>query len=216
MPYTYYLYHKPTGKHYYGVRTAKDCHPDELWVKYFSSSKIVKLLREQYGDDSFEYQIRKIFETRENALEWEMKFLTRIDASNREDWLNLCNGGKTFSTTGRIPSEEQRKKNSEALIALGDDHPSRRESWRKRMRENNPTTREDVRQKIRENHPMKDPEKRLKLRGRKRSKETKLRISEANRRRVRTEESKEKTRQSMKRYRESLKNRAAVVQSLHT
>ena len=35
IPFTYYLYHKPTGKKYYGVRFKKGCHPDDLWNKYF-------------------------------------------------------------------------------------------------------------------------------------------------------------------------------------
>jgi group I intron endonuclease len=131
QPYTYHLYHKPTGKHYYGVRTAKDCHPDELWVTYFSSSKIVNLLIEEHGSDSFEYEIRKLFETPEEALEWEMKFLTRIDAAAKDNWLNRHNGGKNFCTVGFTPwnkggthDEEARKKISETRkLYVGEKHP---------------------------------------------------------------------------------------------
>jgi group I intron endonuclease len=131
QPYTYYLYHKPTGKHYYGVRTAKDCHPDELWKTYFSTSKIVKSLREQHGDDSFEYEVRKLFETSEDALSWETKFLTRIDAASKDEWLNRHNGGKNFCTTGipswivgKTHSERTRKKISEKRKSyVGEKHP---------------------------------------------------------------------------------------------
>jgi len=131
QPYTYHLYHKPTGKHYYGVRTAKDCHPDELWVTYFSSSKIVNFMIEEYGIDSFDYKIRKIFETAEEALEWEMKFLFRIDAATKDNWLNRHNGGKNFCTAGTTPwnkgvshSEEARKKISEKRKEyVGEKHP---------------------------------------------------------------------------------------------
>jgi len=103
QPYTYYLYHKPTGRHYYGVRTATGCHPNELWVTYFSSSKIVNSLREQFGNESFYFEIRKLFEKSEDALEWERKVLTRIDAAGREDWLNRHNGGNKFTTKNQSP-----------------------------------------------------------------------------------------------------------------
>ena len=39
IPYTYRITHLPSGKHYYGARYAKDCHPSDLWVIYFTSSK---------------------------------------------------------------------------------------------------------------------------------------------------------------------------------
>lgn len=131
QPYTYYLYHNPTGKRYYGVRTAKDCHPDELWKTYFSTSKVVKSLREQYGDNSFYYEVRKLFDTPKEALEWETKFLMRIDAANREDWLNRHNGGNKFNTTGKrawnagkTHSESTRRKISERRKKyFGEKHP---------------------------------------------------------------------------------------------
>lgn len=131
QPYTYHLFHKPTKKHYYGVRTAKDCNPDELWKTYFSTSKIVKSLREQYGDNSFDYEVRKLFETPEDALEWETKFLTKINAAEREDWLNRHNGGNTFTTVNKsswnkgIPHPEiVRKKIAEKRKPyVGELHP---------------------------------------------------------------------------------------------
>lgn len=150
QPYTYYLFHKPTGKHYYGVRTAKNCHPDELWKTYFSTSKIVKLLREQYGDDSFEYEVRKLFETPKDALEWETKFLTRIDAATKDDWLNQHNGGGKFTTagkgswiTGKTHNEKTRRKISEKRKPyVGEKHPmygrNHSEESKRKMAENRP------------------------------------------------------------------------------
>lgn len=125
-PFTYYLFHIPTGKKYYGVRTAKGCHPNELWVTYFSSSKEVKLLREQYGDQSFQYEIRKIFSSPTEALEWEEKFLTRINAAGRVDWLNKHNGGKNFSFVNKTFTSESLRKI--ALASVG--RPSSRKGTR--------------------------------------------------------------------------------------
>lgn len=96
IPYSYFLYHTPTGLKYYGIQYAKNCHPDKLWVKYFSSSKIVANLIKEYGIDSFEVSIRKIFTSPEKALLWEHKVLRRLDAAGSDEWLNRHNGGKKF------------------------------------------------------------------------------------------------------------------------
>ena len=90
IPYTYLLHHKPTDTFYYGVRWAKNCHPDEFWVKYFTrSSKMVPLLRTLFGDDSFEFEIRKVFDNSKKAVEWKYKVLRRMKVlKHPEKWLN--------------------------------------------------------------------------------------------------------------------------------
>ena len=41
-PYTYLIGWSKLNIWYYGVRFAKGCHPSDLWIKYFTSSRIVK------------------------------------------------------------------------------------------------------------------------------------------------------------------------------
>ena len=92
--YTYYLYHIPTGKKYYGVRWANECNPEnDLWIKYFGSSRLVDILIEEYGKESFIPEIRKLFYSREDALFWEREVIKRIKAIDRNDWLNQSNVG---------------------------------------------------------------------------------------------------------------------------
>ncbi len=91
-PYTYYLFCRPTQQHYYGSRYAKNCSPDDLWVRYYTSSKKVKRLLAEHGPDAFDVQVRRIFETREQAIQWESRVLTKLDAANRSDWINQHNG----------------------------------------------------------------------------------------------------------------------------
>jgi len=105
IPFSYYLYHIPTRKHYYGIRHGKNANPETLWETYFSSSKIVKQLIQEYGVDSFRTEVRKIFNSAKEAIIWEHKVLRRLDAASREDWINRHNGGTKF----RGPEKQSNK-----------------------------------------------------------------------------------------------------------
>jgi len=116
IPFTYYLYHKPTGKKYYGVRYKLDCHPDDLWNKYFSSSKEVKRLIAEYGVNSFFYEVRRVFDTTKDARDWESRVLYKLRVVEKDDWLNLnygksvppMHGKKHTPETLHLMSEKQR------------------------------------------------------------------------------------------------------------
>lgn len=79
-PYTYLIRHKATGLLYYGCRYRKGCHPDDLWVKYFTSSNYVKELIERDGKDAFEFEVRKVFNTVEACRNWEERVLMKVHA----------------------------------------------------------------------------------------------------------------------------------------
>lgn len=92
--YTYHIFHEATGSHYYGSRYAKGCDPADLWVTYFTSSKIIAKLREEYGNDSFKVEIRKTFgDNPVAAQQWEKKVLSKLNVLNRDNWLNANIGG---------------------------------------------------------------------------------------------------------------------------
>ena len=93
-PYTYRIKFLPTGEYYYGVRYAKNCHPSDLWIRYFTSSTKVKDLIRQYGKESFSYEIRKIFSCKESAISWEERVTKRVIY-----WPNYfnSNSGKAFN-----------------------------------------------------------------------------------------------------------------------
>lgn len=61
LAYTYLITNKITNQYYYGFRCKNvklKRHPEEdLWIKYFTSSKRVKKLIEEYGKESFDIQI---------------------------------------------------------------------------------------------------------------------------------------------------------------
>lgn len=88
-PYTYLIRHIPTNRVYYGVRIANKVDPcDDLWKNYFTSSRKIKELISQYGVDSFHTEVRKVFDSKEKAIAWEVKVLRRCKVLTNENWIN--------------------------------------------------------------------------------------------------------------------------------
>lgn len=110
VPYTYLITHIPSNKKYYGVRYAKGCHPNDLGVKYFSSSKDLLDLIDQDGTESFLFEIRKTFVSGQNACEWESKVLKRLKVHINDNWFNKVHN-YTFSMYNQEVVEKVRKSN---------------------------------------------------------------------------------------------------------
>jgi hypothetical protein len=107
-PYTYLIKHTPTGKVYYGFRSANRVDPHEdLWKRYFTSSPKIQQLIEETGVDSFDVEIRKVFETKEQASAWETKVLRRCKVLKDNRWLNQNIAGYI------VPTEESNRKISD-------------------------------------------------------------------------------------------------------
>lgn len=98
--YTYSITHKPSQLRYYGVRKSKRAPYLDLWKKYFTSSKRVKQLILQDGKEAFEYKVRKIFKSFDEAQDWEAKVLRRLKVTKRTDWLNYNIRGSKFKVLG--------------------------------------------------------------------------------------------------------------------
>ena len=107
-PYTYLIKHRPTGKVYYGYRSANKVEPKEdLWKHYFTSSPKVQQLIEETGADSFDVAIRRVFETKEQASTWESKVLRRCKVLTDNRWINQNVAGYV------VPTEESNRKISD-------------------------------------------------------------------------------------------------------
>ena len=111
MPFTYLIRFKPTGQLYYGSRTKNGCAESDLWTIYFTSSKIVRGLIERYGKDAFDTEVRQRFESREEALRWEKRFLQRVNAKESRLWLNQANSAPAPM---KFHTEETKQKLREA------------------------------------------------------------------------------------------------------
>ena len=99
IPYFYIIQHKISKKMYAGSRLAKGCHPDEFMQigGYTTSSKIINLIIEQEGLESFD--ILRIDTNLDmlSAYEYETTFLKCIDCSGSDNWYNAHNNmGMSF------------------------------------------------------------------------------------------------------------------------
>lgn len=86
-PYTYLIGWSKLNLFYYGVRFSKNCHPDDLFKTYFTSSAEVKKIRLEHGNPDI-IEIRKTFESAEKARKWEHKVLARMKVANNDKWIN--------------------------------------------------------------------------------------------------------------------------------
>lgn len=121
-PYTYLIKHKPTNTVYYGFRSANKQEPhNDLWHDYFTSSSKVKQLIEETGVESFDVQVRRVFETKEAAIIWEATVLRRCKVLHDDRWINKNIAGyilHTVESNKKIsdyhkgkPKTEEHKKN---------------------------------------------------------------------------------------------------------
>jgi hypothetical protein len=113
--YTYLIKFKLTGKVYYGVRfkniRLKRTPIEDFMIKYKTSSQQINELIKECGFDAFEWEIRKTFDTAEQAIAWETKVLRRCNVLNRQDtWYNANIAGHKITTAkGRKTISDRHK-----------------------------------------------------------------------------------------------------------
>ncbi len=154
-PYCYLIGWSKLNKYYYGVRHSRKfkclyatgCHPDDLWITYFTSSATVEEYRKLYGEPDI-IQIRKTFDTAEAAQRWESKVLRQmLTRQSKEKFLNGHYCGVIVFTEevrhkmsvvqkgkgGRPHTEESRNRISEAM--KGKKRQPKTEEHRRRISE---------------------------------------------------------------------------------
>lgn len=97
-PYTYRVGWSKYGLYYYGVRYAKHCHPTEFWKSYFTSSikgchkmgdyGLHHMMGYLWPEEPDVVEIRKIFNSKEAAVKWEVGVLTRLNAVYNPNYIN--------------------------------------------------------------------------------------------------------------------------------
>jgi hypothetical protein len=119
LPFTYLITETNSGKRYYGTKYSEGCHPSMLGTTYFSSSATMRELINSHGIAKFKFDVRRTFKTPADAIRWETKVLTRLNAQCSPNWYNKNNGGAYHNLPGELShwygrkhSEETRQKMS--------------------------------------------------------------------------------------------------------
>lgn len=183
MAFTYLIGWSADDVWYYGY-SSRD--PSVLWDSYFTSSKHVARFRELNGEPDV-IRVHRLFETKEQANAFEVKFLKKVGAVRSQRWLNRHDtqkfmGPSEYSKQSRQKMSESAKKRPRRPIS---DETRKKISLALKGRKRGPQSEETKRKKSLANS------------GKTISEEHKKAISAANSGRVRSEESKELQRQKM-------------------
>ncbi len=97
-PYLYHLCWSLTDKHYIGIEYKQSntiANPDNLWVTYFTSSNHVAKYIEEHGQPDI-IQVRKTFNIKQDAVDYETKLLRKLKARKNDKLLNVSEGASGF------------------------------------------------------------------------------------------------------------------------
>jgi hypothetical protein len=110
-PYFYIIKHILSKKYYAGCKINSKADSSDLMTEkgYQTTSKIIKNLILNDGLDSFKILRIKHFETSEEAINYETRFLVKVDAANNIMFYNRHNGGKNFVNRGGYKLSESTK-----------------------------------------------------------------------------------------------------------
>ncbi len=121
--YVYGITHRWTSKRYIGAKSCFLLPKDNIGVEYFSSSTD-KDFREELKlyPERFIFEVLKEFDTREEALLYEIELHERYDVRSNNDFYNLSNQAKNgFTAFGRTHTDDQKKEISKRM--LGSNNP---------------------------------------------------------------------------------------------
>lgn len=104
--YVYRITNIVENMHYYGVHSC-NCEPKyDIGVKYFSSSTVTEFISDQKRNRAnYKYKIIKLFPTREEANQYELKLLYKFKANINKKFYNraiYCNNSLHSDTTNMM------------------------------------------------------------------------------------------------------------------
>ena len=132
-PYFYIIQHISSGRYYAGVKYGKNANPENLlkFNGYQTSSTVVKQKILEEGVESFIIRKIKLFETRKAALDYELRFLRRVNAAFNDNFLNRSNN--SFSTL----NVDYEKRKETFLEKYGFEHPSQSPEIKEKKKQTN-------------------------------------------------------------------------------
>lgn len=119
IPFTYIIGWSEHKQFYYGCKYAQGCQPSDLWESYFTSSEYVEDFRKENGEPDI-IRIHRTFSDGKECVEFEHKYLSKIDAKNNILFLNKHNGGSGFETSGKVRVLDE--KNNCFMVDINDEN----------------------------------------------------------------------------------------------
>ena len=110
--YTVYIHILPSNKYYVGITSKK---PEYRWWngKGYKNNKYFYNAIKKYGWNNFQHEIIAEHLTEQEAKNFEIVLISKLEATNRKYGYNITLGGE--SNNGRIVSEETKQKLSNSL-----------------------------------------------------------------------------------------------------
>lgn len=110
-PYFYIIQEKSTGIYYAGIKYSKPDSSNFMTESgYKTTSKIIKKLIKENGLESFKTLKIKHFNTKDEVIDYEGRFLKKIKASTNPRFYNMTEGGPEFYNKGGYSLSEATKK----------------------------------------------------------------------------------------------------------
>ena len=141
----YYVYKitlKSTGQYYFGSRfkhTKSNIQPEnDIWIRYFTSSKYIKKLIFEFGINEFAVEILKK-DINHDIIFWAEQELIAIHFSDsllmNKHYKDKNTGQKVFSFSGMTHTDEFKLEQSNRKKKLYKEHPDRKNSvvWTEEM-----------------------------------------------------------------------------------
>ena len=99
IPYFYVIQDTRNGMYYAGVKWGRDANPEKFMVEggYTTSSNSVNKIIETYGLEVFTTRKIKTFNNKKYAINYETRFLKKIDAKNNPRFYNKQNNDHLFT-----------------------------------------------------------------------------------------------------------------------
>lgn len=108
-PYVYAIMWTKHNTAYIGVRYGKNCHPDELWKEYFTSSRHVADFRKIHGEPDH-IDVIEVFLTQKEAIDAEEDILRTFDLHHNPVFLNKnCAGAIVMDAAVRAKLSAAKK-----------------------------------------------------------------------------------------------------------
>lgn len=90
-PYFYIIQEISSGRYYAGSKYSRSANPDLLLKEYFTSSTLIKDIVSSKGAEAFVIRKIRTFKTKNQAYEYETKFLMKVDAKKNPKFFNKHN-----------------------------------------------------------------------------------------------------------------------------